>query len=544
MPTLLLHFPGGRYHATPYGHHVNEGLVEWPPSPWRLLRALIACGYATQGWRAVPPVARRLIEKLVGTLPRYRLPAASIAHSRHYMPILKMDEKKREKTTLVFDTWAHVGDGSLAVHWDCALEDRETEMFHTLAGNLSYLGRSESWVLAETICDDVELPAGFQSFPNNGERPAGPGWEQVSLLAAEPSEDYVAWREQSVEAALKGLPLPDGKRKPPKKLKKDRARDVAAFPDDIIDCLQKDTSWWKGHGWSQPPGSRRVLYWRRHDALSVGPPVQVSRRTSARVTTMLLALTTPSGNRSALPPCTRTLPQAELIHRALVRRTGKGRQVDCPELTGKDSAGNPLTGHRHAHVWPLDLDHDGHLDHVLIHTPMGLGADAQRAVRGLRRTWTGGIGDLHLALAGQGEITDLYRLPSPLSDGIAAVLGPPTGASVWRSITPLVLPRYPKRRGKNTIEGQVLAELASRGLPPASVEVLPSDEETRRFRHYVRIRQYPAPQAPVDVGFAVRLTFGEPIQGPVALGYASHFGLGLFAAQTVSGSLSVGAGRH
>ena len=28
MPTLRLQFPGGRYHATPWGHHVNEGLVE------------------------------------------------------------------------------------------------------------------------------------------------------------------------------------------------------------------------------------------------------------------------------------------------------------------------------------------------------------------------------------------------------------------------------------------------------------------------------------------------------------------------------------
>jgi CRISPR-associated protein Csb2 len=41
VPTLRLRFPGGRYHATPWGHHVNEGQVEWPPSPWRLLRALM-----------------------------------------------------------------------------------------------------------------------------------------------------------------------------------------------------------------------------------------------------------------------------------------------------------------------------------------------------------------------------------------------------------------------------------------------------------------------------------------------------------------------
>ena len=40
--TLKLTFPAGRYHATPWGRHVNEGVPEWPPSPWRLLRALVA----------------------------------------------------------------------------------------------------------------------------------------------------------------------------------------------------------------------------------------------------------------------------------------------------------------------------------------------------------------------------------------------------------------------------------------------------------------------------------------------------------------------
>ena len=43
MPVIIkLKFPAGRYHATPWGRHVNEGVPEWPPSPWRLLRALVA----------------------------------------------------------------------------------------------------------------------------------------------------------------------------------------------------------------------------------------------------------------------------------------------------------------------------------------------------------------------------------------------------------------------------------------------------------------------------------------------------------------------
>jgi CRISPR-associated protein Csb2 len=181
-------------------------------------------------------------------------------------------------------------------------------------------------------------------------------------------------------------------------------------------------------------------------------------------------------------------------------------------------------------VFPVDLDGDGHLDHIIIHAPMGLGPRAQRAVRSLKRTWTkGGVGGLQVALAGQGSLDDLRGLPSPLDIGVAAVLGPVTGARTWTSSTPLVLPRYQKRRGTNTIEGQVLAEASSRGLPPATVEVLPWDDETRKLRHATRVRRYPASPPPVDAGFAVRLVFEQPVRGPIAIGYGCHFGLGLFA---------------
>ncbi len=164
MPTLQLRFPSGRYHATPWGYHVNEGQIEWPPSPWRLLRALIASGFATQRWREIPPVARQLVEKLAGTLPSYRLPATSAAHSRHFMPIGTL-EKGREKTTLVFDTWANVGDEALLVHWDCNLMHDETRQLRELTECLGYLGRSESWVEARTDRGRRVVVDGFRCLP-------------------------------------------------------------------------------------------------------------------------------------------------------------------------------------------------------------------------------------------------------------------------------------------------------------------------------------------------------------------------------------------
>jgi CRISPR-associated protein Csb2 len=526
-----MRFPGGRYHATPWGHHVNEGLVEWPPSPWRLLRALIACGYAKLGWSEVPPAGKRLIESLAATLPTYRLPRASVAHSRHYMPTGVLD-KGREKTTLVFDTWAVVGDGALAVRWSCAIDEEASALFARLASHLGYLGRSESWVSAEAISDDAPLPIGSDAWPHLEERPSEPGWEQISLMAPETPESYRRVREQAVARMDEKLPLPDGKRKASSKLEKERAKALAPHPTDLIDCLQKDTSWWKAHRWSQPPGSRRVLYCRRADSLTFAPPVPPPRVADTRVEMMLLSITTPSGSRTALPTRARALPQAEALHRALVAQVGRGLRVGCPELTGRSATGRPLEGHRHAHHLPLDLDGDGRLDHFLIYAPMGLGPEAQRAVRGLERVWTkGGVRELRVAIAGQGRLEDLRGLPDTLQDGITALLGPPAGSRVWTSTSPFVAPRHLKRRGRNTLEGQIDDELKCRGREAAMrLQILPWNETTFALRHTVRVRTFPAKAPPIDAGFAVQLCFAAPIRGPLALGYGSHFGLGLFSA--------------
>jgi len=182
---------------------------------------------------------------------------------------------------------------------------------------------------------------------------------------------------------------------------------------------------------------------------------------------------------------------------------------------------------------PIDLDGDGRLDHIIVYAPMGLGDAAQWAIRTLRRTWTkGGIGDLQLALAGSGDIDMLRLLSEPLDQRIAELLGPRGGSRSWVSVTPFVPPRFLKPRGANTLIGQVNAELASRGRPLVEQwDELPRTAETLALRHFARRRQRSGAPPPVDVGYALRLRFAEPIVGPLTLGYGSHFGLGLFIAE-------------
>jgi CRISPR-associated protein Csb2 len=537
MPTLILRFPGRRYHATPWGHHVNEGQIEWPPSPWRLLRALIATGYSTLQWPrdGAPTVARSLIEKLASVLPRYRLPPAAGAHSRHYMPLAKL-KNGREDTTLVFDTWAQVDDGKLAVSWDVALSGEETFLLSELAERLGYMGRSESWVMARLAKPDEVLRSGEECRPCEEMPAPGRGWEQIPLMTPLSTASYGKWRQATLDVELAKLSVADASKKElnkgAKKVLAQRKKAEAQYPADLVACLQAETDWLRQCGWSQPPGSRRVFYWRKTDALEAGAPKAKPRAVTAPpVEAMLLSMATASGNDHALPSVTRTFPQAELLHRALVSLAER-QGIHSRALTGCDESGRPLRGpHDHAHILPLDLDDDGHLDHILLWAPMGLNHRDQAAVRAVRQTFTkGGVGPLRLALAGSGGLSDLSGLPGTFGDGLRTVLGSHVAAKVWRSTTPFVPPRYLKKRGRNTIEGQIAAELASRNYPsPAEVRMIDphEDERARQHRHFVRSRRY-GPAAPVDCGFTVELRFSNPVRGPMCLGYGSHFGLGLF----------------
>jgi len=529
MPlSLAFRFPAGRYHATPFGHHVNEGLIEWPPSPWRLLRSLIAVGYSSGVWDGAGPPrsACKLIEKLSAELPSYHLPPAVGTHSRHYMPIGVDSKTKIEKKTLVFDTWARVEDQEMTISWsDTCLDQAESNILERLVNNLNYLGRSESWVEGRVMDESEQMPEA-NCFPETQGETPGQDWEQITLLAPVDVCDYKNWRDLQTDGALADLVLPAG-RKPSQALLKKREKATAAYPESLLDCLQKDTNWWRvEHGWSQPPGSRNVFYWRPSDSITVGALKRRKQVRSAQpVQAMLLSLTNASRNDHALPPVTRTLPQAELLHRTLVGiATRKG--TPPRELTGCDENRQPLQGpHEHTHILPLDLDDDGHLDHILIWAPMGLGDVAQAAIRSARKTFTkGGIEPLRLALAAKGDLLDFDKLSGKYGNGLARIND---SSSIWQSATPFVAPRYIKARGKNALEGQIRAELSSRRLPdPVRVKQL-EDNTHSQFRHFKRVRRH-GPQPPIDRGFAIRLEFERPVSGPISLGYGSHFGLGLF----------------
>src|SRR5579875_527675 len=181
MLSVSIRFLAGRYHGTPWGRHVNEGAVEWPPSPWRVLRALVAA------WkRTLPGLPQSRVEPILRLLaepPQFVLPPASTGHTRHFMPWFK---KGPDDRTMVFDTFVALPrEAPVLIDWPtAALDSDQTEALSAILGNLNTFGRAESWCEAR-LESYGHIPGGFICAPLRGSLPAG--HEIVRLLCADPS---------------------------------------------------------------------------------------------------------------------------------------------------------------------------------------------------------------------------------------------------------------------------------------------------------------------------------------------------------------------
>ncbi len=556
---LAFTFLAGRVHATPWGRHVNEGAVDWPPAPWRILRALIATGYAKLHWKSVPPDAVALLHALAEQPPVFWIPPEVVGgHTRHYMPDGGVAENKKDEaiynrsTDLVIDAFVSVPRDvpSLVASWPIELPHAQQALLDQLLANMSHLGRAESWVEARRL---DAVPDGLVAV-RPGEAAANADCERVELHAPLPPAAFADWA-----ATWKAEALRRGK---PAKGKKPAEPDFPV-PDTLVAALQLSTKDIQAFGWSEPPGARRVAYWRPFGAIAERPsrPAAIDLPEGLRPRAVLVALASDTVNSEVLPRLTEAVWQGEAVHDAVISlASDRGARPAPSVLTGVDEAQQPLGGHRHLHVLPMTLDRrQNRIDHLLLYAPGGFDAESTRAILRLRHTWAKDLPTLYTTVVGLGE-------PADFGARVAAV----REARVWQSRTPFVPPRHLKIRGPNTLEGQVRAECASRGLPqPSRIELAVAGQDpdggrdtwapigwfeplarglrlirgevspealaevagvrlSSRYRHFRRARRDAAKAPPAALALGLRLTFDQPVAGPLCLGYASHFGLGLF----------------
>ncbi|MBZ0115440.1 MAG: type I-U CRISPR-associated protein Cas5/Cas6 [Sandaracinaceae bacterium] len=524
MLAIALRFPAGRYHATPWDRHVNEGAVEWPPSPWRLLRALVATRHLKARDEVPEDVLKRLVEVLASELPRYALPSAAHGgHTRHYMPLFA------GKTTKVFDTFVHLPpDERIVVAWpSLELEPSLRDALGCLLTRLGYLGRAEAWVEA-CLCDDVE-DVRFDCGPISDD--SAEDADLIRLLAPIGPEEMVHWRASTLDERLTRL-LADKRRRAEEKGKdpgsakltpKDKAAAARTLPGSVYDALVVETDVMRKEGWSRPPGSRWIEY-----ALPTYQP-----RPRARVQMMTRALPTVARFALAgqvLPRLTDAVVEAEKLRVALLSHSGR-----APVFTGRDpDTGSILTGHRHAFVLPEANGRHGHITHVTLFARMGFDDDARAALERLRSLWQRSGHDLQLVLIGVGQPEDFAGLRTDV--GQCPLLA---SSTTWISRTPFVPTRHDKERRRDesglvvgSPEHDAIRLLQEQGLPrPERIERVPSTnlggKPTRWLSFRTERKKGNGRRGPVH-GVGFRLRFAHPVSGPIAIGYGAHFGLGVF----------------
>lgn len=495
MLAVSFAFTAGRYHATPWEHHVNEGAVAWPPEPLRILRALIATWHHKVKNTGTHEEATllSLIESLSAELPEYRLPAASHSHTRHYMP-----QFASGKTSLVLDAFAAIArDDSVVVIWpNIDLPEPQRELLDDLLAVIGYLGRAESWIEARRIDD----PPAANCVPGDEALDTSTGelrGEEVSLYAPLTAAAYRGTRDRF---------LPD--KKAIKKL-------GSTLPENLLDALSVDTASLRKQGWSQPPAARKVAYIRPVDALRPKRrPATIARPTISTACFQLIG--------KPLPRAEDSLRIGELMRQATMACFGKdenGRHLAPALISGH---GLP-EGNRHHHAFylPFDSTGDGRIDRVLIHVPGGIGEHEQQKLDRLKRLWERNGGEWQLIAENVGG---------------PEVGGTLTAASAhWVSVTPYLHPWHVKKGF--SIEDQIRRECRERGLPdPTRIEPRESVRIMGRDRnamHFRRFRTKRGLSQPDRHGTFWAIEFPAPIAGPLALGFSCHFGLGLFRPSSV-----------
>jgi len=544
MIAIEMKFLSGKYHATPWGRQVNEGAVEWPPSPWRVLRALVAAWHYK-----LPDVAeaemRDLIEKLAKA-PSYRLPPSHDGHTRHYMPAVN------DSKTKIFDTFICLNPKEpLVICWpDAELSTDQKSLLQRLTRSLNYFGRAESWVDA-AITEDVSEP--FDAVPISS-TDVRDDQELIRVLGPAERSAFVQWREdtcnalkvqklkeEQAKAVAKGRPAETVKLTP-----KALTAINESLPNETFDALQCDSGELRKLGWNRPPASVWIDY------------VRTNRQTFHSAAKSIVLQTPPTLARFAVagavrPPLTDAVMLGERLRRYLMGISGKRNNGSCSMVfSGKTEDGNPLSAeilrHGHAHFFAESCGDNcrGRVTHLTVFAPSGLSADDQNVLSSLRRIYGSGGHDLQLVLLGIGTPTDFGGKEHEQG------LSPATAtSSAWTSRTPFVATdhlriRKSESRDPNTytlackreLDRLVRRELSRRPWLAEfaeEVQIEPSNYTNlggieTPWRKFRRQRTSGGGHYSSTTGYGFRLTFPTPITGPIALGYASHFGLGLFEA--------------
>jgi CRISPR-associated protein Csb2 len=497
---LRQEFPLGRFHATPWRvNPFDDPHGEWPPSPWRLVRAVTARWYQWAREAETKPDLAQL-EKLQGALCKstyvFHLPPDARKGSplRQYHPTefgWRPAQKKKAGTrsygtSLVQDNYWCVPPES-PVWWfidgDMWTDDLRALLAQCLE-RMTYFGRAETLTRVSLVESADDIPAPNCRLVDK----RAPGAAPVLSPLKEATRDDIERTTDSPEAMKRAVP-PGAQWlyavRPSPLASRERRRVPAHRPDCHL--LQFAL------GWNVAPDSRAVA--------------RLTSRFRGAVLRELLRI--------------RSGGACSLWHRAPHDLRDKVRLV-----AGKDAVGRVLRGHQHAEF--LAWCENGAPTRLLVwRSKLPFDEGEQQAILAAAAR--------ELSWAAPGDDAEAWKLHLVPLDG--AVPPPPgfdgTGSATWESVTPYVPPRHYLRNGKprprESIEQQVRRELVLRGYTQ-SANVLRVEVARHRWVSVHLPRREAARRSVIGdrLGYDLRIVFEQSVHGPLRLGHSSSFGLGLF----------------
>jgi CRISPR-associated protein Csb2 len=391
------------------------------------------------------------------------------------MPDLKHVRGSTRNTDQVIDAFLAVPtDDPLLIHWDADLSTEDREVLRNLFELTPYLGRSESMCEATLICEEI-------------------------------TPDSSWWRVDETEQSATRVSL--------------------LAPDSPLarELLETTTVATRKARRRLPVGSRKITYARvvtdnETPTPRTGPP-------SIEVDCLHFQLSTsvPLRSRDAILA-------ADAVHAAISKAVdGVGMREETAAFVGRDPTGGPRRArHDHLHVLPVPAQIRSHvaanepITSIYVWRPSGIPIPYAAAIQQISEIRT------------RQRLTDAMAPQRLLvaETGIAAHMLPQvaTQTTSWVSATPYLPVRHRKKRQElqDFLKEDIAAECGYRGIgTPASVTI---DDDPKHQREAVQYRRRRTNEAlrVQRIGLFMRLTFSNPVSGPLLLGQLSHFGYGLF----------------
>jgi len=532
-------FPLGRFHATRWNQNPFEDRHgEWPPSPWRLLRAVAArwFQYARETGNDDEPHRDQLLAKLAKSPPVFCLPEMTWRgpEIRQYQPTALDEHYKYRKDpvtkkaaldysfkaiskTLAVDC-PRVLSATDSIFWvwgNVSLDDQSEELLAALLKRILYFGRAESFCRMRIAGEE---PATLFRCELSRSRQSG-----SPVLIATPDEklNIKSLLASSDDQLLSGRQIPPGT----------EWRYACLPPCPTV--------------MSQPPRKSKFPADRQVIQFALGGHVFPEQAHWVRVVEKFRGC--------VLKHAARIVSGGECSsYRELTPKLRDKLKL----LSGKDGKGKPVQSHQHAYFF-LCPDELGNPTRLIAHRLTAFDAMGDQPF------------EVEAILAASREPIfwhsrdpgwSLRLIPLPFETQ------PPEACSMndarfkfWVSATPFVPPnrRRFRENGRLRVAETATARLRHAfsqaleaiGSSASVVDIQPlgkdenvlsmrPDQDPAEFKLVTthetlidRQRRLKDRTRHVRPGFRFRVELSEPIRGPILVGHSSHFGLGLFLAE-------------